>query len=72
MKRNPFLLLLVLYGLGCSHASTPGASTDAQAMKPPAQSDLEKKLNAMTPADRAAYVQAHPDELKQAYGQVGH
>lgn len=59
-------------GLGCSSkapvASNPAASADPAVQ---AKAALGEKLKAMTPEQRAAYIQQNPQEIQATFGSAG-
>lgn len=62
-------VLLCIAAVGCSSAptnsavSTPGVQSQERV-------NLDAKLKAMSPEERAKYVQEHPDEIRAAYSNV--
>lgn len=72
--KNWFLIGLAIcaFGLGCSSkapvASAPAASADPTVQ---AKAALGEKLKAMTPEQRAAYIQKNPQEIQATFGSSG-
>lgn len=64
----PFFFIFSIIVLGCS--STPEPSAEAIKADNPEKAALTEKLDAMTPEQRAAYVQANQAEIQQTYSGV--
>gem|GEM_PF-2671093 len=66
------LTLLLVIGaslVGCS-GSPQGTAASAPALQNAQKNDLAAKLKAMSPDERAKYVQEHADEVRAAYSQI--
>lgn len=67
MKLHTLILFLgVAILAGCDQAPSAKQSATGPA-DTPAKAELSDKLNKMSPQERAAYVQAHPDEVKRTF-----
>lgn len=64
----PFTAFLVIFAGGCS--SAPEVSPESVKAEDPAKAALTEKLDAMTPEQRAAYVQQNHAEIQQTYSGV--
>lgn len=65
-------LSVCAFSLGCSskapEATNPASSSDPAVQ---AKSALAEKLKAMSPEQRAAYIQQNPQEIQATFGSAG-
>lgn len=64
-------LVVCAFGLGCSKAPEAGNPATSPDPAIQARAALAEKLNAMTPEQRAQYVQQNPHEIQATFGSSG-